>query len=150
MRALGGAGIFMGGNMATQFKLKRWQDQVILLLGLWLIVSPWALGYAEGTPQMINVLASGLVIAVLAAFDLYKTYFWAVVVNLLVGAAPRRPGPHPVELPDRRYRRGGAGPVGTAHRSRAAQALAGQGGVKTNPATAMPGGDCFDALNYKA
>ena len=71
--------------MATQFKLKRWQDQVILLLGLWLIVSPWALGYAEGTPQMINALASGLVIAVLAAFELYKTYFWAVVVNLLVG-----------------------------------------------------------------
>ena len=71
--------------MATQFKLKRWQDQVILLLGLWLIVSPWALGYAQGSPQMINALVSGLVIAVLAAFDLYKTYFWAVIVNLLVG-----------------------------------------------------------------
>ncbi len=71
--------------MATQFKLKRWQDQVILLLGLWLIVSPSALGYAQGSPQMINALVSGLVIAVLAAFDLYKTYFWAVIVNLLVG-----------------------------------------------------------------
>ncbi|OBV38992.1 SPW repeat protein [Janthinobacterium psychrotolerans] len=71
--------------MATQFKLKRWQDQVILLLGLWLIVSPWALGYAQGSPQLVNALISGLVIAVLAAFDLYKTYFWAVVVNLLVG-----------------------------------------------------------------
>jgi hypothetical protein len=34
---------------------------------------------------MINAVVSGLVIAVLAAFDLYKTYFWAVVVNLLVG-----------------------------------------------------------------
>jgi len=71
--------------MATNFKLKRWQDQVILLLGLWLIVSPWAFSYPEGSPQMLNALVSGLVIAVLAAFDLYKTYFWAVVVNLLVG-----------------------------------------------------------------
>ncbi|SIQ94214.1 SPW repeat-containing protein [Janthinobacterium sp. TND4EL3] len=71
--------------MATNFKLKRWQDQVILLLGLWLIVSPWAFSYPEGSPQMLNALLSGLVIAVLAAFDLYKTYFWAVVVNLLVG-----------------------------------------------------------------
>lgn len=71
--------------MATHFKLKRWQDQVILLLGLWLIVSPWAFSYPEGSPQMLNALVSGLVIAVLAAFDLYKTYFWAVVVNLLVG-----------------------------------------------------------------
>ena len=71
--------------MANNFKLKRWQDQVILLLGLWLLVSPWAFSYPEGSPQMINAFASGLVIAVLAAFDLYKTYFWAVVVNLLVG-----------------------------------------------------------------
>ena len=71
--------------MATNFKLKRWQDQVILLLGLWLVVSPWVFSYPEGSPQMINAFASGLVIAVLAAFDLYKTYFWAVVVNLLVG-----------------------------------------------------------------
>ena len=71
--------------MATNFTLKRWQAQVILLLGLWLIVSPWAFSYPEGSPQMLNALVSGLVIAVLAAFDLYKTYFWAVVVNLLVG-----------------------------------------------------------------
>ena len=71
--------------MASNFKLKRWQDQLILLLGLWLIVSPWVYSYPQGSQQMINAVVSGLVIAVLAAFDLYKTYFWAVVVNLLVG-----------------------------------------------------------------
>ena len=71
--------------MATQFKMKRWQDQLILLLGLWLVVTPWVYTYPQGSPQMINAVVSGLVIAVLAAFDLYKTYFWAVVVNLLVG-----------------------------------------------------------------
>ena len=69
--------------MASNYKLKRWQDQLILLLGLWLLVSPWAFSYPEGSPQMLNAFVSGLVIAVLAAFDLYKTYFWAVVVNLL-------------------------------------------------------------------
>ncbi|WP_219116454.1 SPW repeat protein [Janthinobacterium sp. UMAB-56] len=71
--------------MASNFKLKRWQDQVILLLGLWLLVSPWALSYPAGSPQRLNAFVSGLVIAILAAFDLYKTYFWAVAVNLLVG-----------------------------------------------------------------
>ncbi|MBB5370414.1 MULTISPECIES: SPW repeat protein [unclassified Janthinobacterium] len=71
--------------MANNFTFKRWQDQVILLLGLWLIVSPWAFSYPDGSAQMLNAIISGLVIAVLAAFDLYKTYFWAVVVNLLVG-----------------------------------------------------------------
>ena len=85
MRAPGGAGIFTGGILATQFNLTRWQDQLILLLGLWLIVSPWVYSYPQGSQQMINAVVSGLVIAVLAAFDLYKTYFWAVVVNLLVG-----------------------------------------------------------------
>ena len=71
--------------MATNQSLKRWQDQLILVLGLWLIVSPWAFAYPEGSPQMVNAFISGLVIALLAAFDLYKTYFWAVVLNLLVG-----------------------------------------------------------------
>ncbi|PMQ14654.1 SPW repeat protein [Janthinobacterium sp. AD80] len=71
--------------MASNFKLKRWQDQAILLLGLWLVVSPWVFSYPQSSPQMVNAFVSGLVIAILAAFDLYKTYFWAVVVNLLVG-----------------------------------------------------------------
>jgi hypothetical protein len=73
--------------MATNEMLtaRRWQDQLILVLGLWLIVSPWAFAYPEGSPQMINAFVSGVVIAALAAFDLYKTYFWAVMLNLLVG-----------------------------------------------------------------
>lgn len=71
--------------MANQFPAKRWQDQVILLLGIWLFVSPWALGYASDSPQAMNAYIAGLLIAILAAFDLYKTYVWAVVVNLLVG-----------------------------------------------------------------
>ncbi len=71
--------------MATNESVRRWQDQLILVLGLWLIVSPWAFAYPEGSPQMINAFISGAVIAILAAFELYKTYFWAVVLNLLVG-----------------------------------------------------------------
>lgn len=64
---------------------RRWQDQAILLLGLWLFVSPWALAYPSDSPQAMNAWIAGAVIAVLAAFDLFKTYAWAVVVNLLAG-----------------------------------------------------------------
>ncbi len=71
--------------MAKHFAAKRWQDLVILLLGIWLIVSPWVLGYASDSPQAINAYIAGIVIAALAAFDLYKTYAWAVMVNLLAG-----------------------------------------------------------------
>lgn len=71
--------------METNQSLKRWQDQLILVLGLWLILSPWALAYPSGSAQMVNAIVSGVIIALLAAFDLYKTYVWAVVVNLLLG-----------------------------------------------------------------
>lgn len=71
--------------MAIQFAKRRWQDQVILLLGLWLIVSPWALAYVIGSPIAVNVQVAGAVIALLALFDLYKTYAWAVILNLLIG-----------------------------------------------------------------
>ena len=36
--------------MAKHFAAKRWQDQVILVLGIWLFISPWALGYASDSP----------------------------------------------------------------------------------------------------
>lgn len=72
--------------MAMHLSAKRWQDQVILLLGLWLFASPWVLGYASDSPQAMNAYIVGIVMALLAAFDLYKTYLWAVVLNLLLGA----------------------------------------------------------------
>ncbi|MDQ1832821.1 SPW repeat protein [Massilia scottii] len=71
--------------MKIQRSARRWQDQAILLLGLWLFVSPWVLAYPADTPQAMNAWIAGAAIAVLAAFDLYKTYVWAVVVNLLAG-----------------------------------------------------------------
>jgi succinate dehydrogenase/fumarate reductase cytochrome b subunit len=67
------------------YSTKRWQDQVILLLGIWLFVSPFVFGYPSSAPAALNCFIAGAIMAILAAFDLYKTYVWAVVVNLLVG-----------------------------------------------------------------
>jgi succinate dehydrogenase/fumarate reductase cytochrome b subunit len=64
---------------------KRWQDRAILLLGIWLFISPFALGYPSGSPAALNAFIAGAVMAALAACDLYKTYVWAVLVNLVVG-----------------------------------------------------------------
>jgi succinate dehydrogenase/fumarate reductase cytochrome b subunit len=64
---------------------KRWQDRAILLLGIWLFISPFALGYPSGSPAALNAFIAGTVMAALAACDLYKTYVWAVLVNLVVG-----------------------------------------------------------------
>ncbi|GAB3398392.1 SPW repeat protein [Massilia agilis] len=71
--------------MALRFSTRRWQDQLILLLGIWLFVSPMALGYPGSSPVAINGFVAGLIMAALAIFDLYKTYIWAVLLNLIVG-----------------------------------------------------------------
>ena len=71
--------------MAIQFSTRRWQDQVILLLGVWLFFSPFVLGYDSSSAIAMNVFIFGALIAILAAFDLYKTHAWAVIVNLLAG-----------------------------------------------------------------
>lgn len=72
--------------MALHYSTKRWQDQVILLLGLWLIASPWVMGYPGESPPTSNAVVAGIIMSAMAAFDLYKTYVWAVVLNLIVGA----------------------------------------------------------------
>ena len=71
--------------MALHYATRRWQDQLILLLGLWLFSSARVLGYASDSPIAINAYLCGAVIALLAAFDLYKTYVWAVALNILIG-----------------------------------------------------------------
>ena len=72
--------------MATHLSAKRWQDGMILLLGVWLFFSPWAMGYPIDSPAALNALIAGAIIAILAIFDLYKTTVWAVLINILVGA----------------------------------------------------------------
>jgi hypothetical protein len=72
--------------MALNLSARRWQDMLILVLGLWLVASPWVLGYASNSPHAMNAYIVGTAVAVLAAFDLYRTYMWAVVANLLMGA----------------------------------------------------------------
>lgn len=71
--------------MEKKVAIKRWQDQLILLLGLWQFITPWVFEYGIPSQLAWNAFVTGAVMAALAAFDLYKTYFWAVVLNLLVG-----------------------------------------------------------------
>jgi len=72
--------------MAMHFATRRWQDQVMLLIGVWLIISPMVFGYPSGSMPAMNAYVAGIIIALLAAFDLVQTHVWAVVVNIVVGA----------------------------------------------------------------
>lgn len=71
--------------MEMHLSSRRWQDQLMVLVGVLLFVSPWALGYPPDSPPAINAYVTGAIIAVLAAFDLVKTYVLAVLLNIVVG-----------------------------------------------------------------
>lgn len=71
--------------MARHPSSRRWQDQVMVVIGVWLFVSPWVLGYPNYSPPAQNAFIAGAVIALVAAFDLVKTTVWAVLFNIVVG-----------------------------------------------------------------
>jgi hypothetical protein len=63
-----------------------WRDTVNLVLGIWLIVSPLVLGYAEQTAPAWNAYAIGVVIAVLSAAALWQFQKWEEWLSAVLGA----------------------------------------------------------------
>lgn len=63
-----------------------WRDAINLVLGVWLIVSPFALGYAAQATTAWNAYAIGVVIAVLSAAALWQFQKWEEWLSALLGA----------------------------------------------------------------
>lgn len=65
---------------------RRWQDWVNLLLGVWLVVSPWALNYAGDVRSAAsNAYLLGLAIVVFAALAVYMPKAWEEAVSIVLG-----------------------------------------------------------------
>ncbi len=62
----------------------QWLDSGNLLLGAWLFVSPWVLGFAAEPAAAWNAYIAGGVIAVLAVAALYAFQSWEEWVNVLL------------------------------------------------------------------
>jgi len=60
-------------SLAAMIAYKDWEEWANLLLGLWLIVSPWLLGFAH-TRAMHFGIGVGIVVAFLAGLDLWLRY----------------------------------------------------------------------------
>jgi len=63
---------------------RRWQDWVNLVLGVWLFVSPWVLGYADTTAAW-NAYVLGAAIVVFAAIAASVPHAWEELVNAVLG-----------------------------------------------------------------
>ena len=59
-------------------QVKHWQDPVNVLLGVWMILSPWVLGFHEVRNAVIATVLTGVVVMVLALWVLAtdKDYAW--------------------------------------------------------------------------
>lgn len=64
----------------------QWKDAVNLVLGLWLIISPWALNFMLVETPTWNAWAVGVVIAVAAAAALIAFNKWEEWVEAALGA----------------------------------------------------------------
>jgi hypothetical protein len=62
--------VIMALSLAALAAFAEWEEWINLIVGLWAFVSPWALGFAGTTAMMVMVIV-GLVVAAIAAVELY-------------------------------------------------------------------------------
>ena len=62
----------------------QWRDVANLILGLWLVISPWALSYMTMTVPTWNAIIVGVVIAVAAIGALVAFHTWEEWVNVVL------------------------------------------------------------------
>jgi SPW repeat len=60
-------------SLAAMLTFSYWEEWANLLLGIWLIVSPWVLGFAL-TRAMHFSIGVGVVVSFLAALELFLVY----------------------------------------------------------------------------
>lgn len=68
--AVGFALIAVGASAVAGYQL--WEEWVDVILGLWLIVSPWIIGFGEVSVLRGNAILSGAAVAILAGWVLIE------------------------------------------------------------------------------
>ena len=67
-------------------KEKRWQDWLNLLIGIWLFISPWVIGFANASQGASwNAWILGVAIVVFSAIAVTLPQAWEEVINILLG-----------------------------------------------------------------
>jgi hypothetical protein len=65
---------------------KRWQDGVMIILGLWLLISPFALRYANVTGiESISSYVFGIAVVLFASIAVARPQMWEEWINLVLG-----------------------------------------------------------------
>src|SRR5262245_36838287 len=57
--------------IAAIYAFEIWQDWLLALLGIWVLVSPWALGFASNSTALWTHIAIGLLMVAFAAWQIW-------------------------------------------------------------------------------
>jgi ABC-type molybdate transport system permease subunit len=77
----------MNGATPTRRDQSAGASSINILLGIWLIIAPWVLGYAHLTTAQTNDIIVGIIVAIVAAvrsFGSYNMRGWSWI-NILAG-----------------------------------------------------------------
>ena len=66
-------------------QMKHWQDPVNALLGAWLILSPWVVGFADERIAMFNFVAVGVLLIAAAIGAIVVPKAWEEWVEVALG-----------------------------------------------------------------
>ena len=65
--------------------IKHWQDPLNLILGLWLIASPWVLPYSAETYPTWNAVIIGSLVVLLAVSEFFRLMAWEEWTDVALG-----------------------------------------------------------------
>lgn len=66
-------------------QLKHWQDVANFVLGVWLALSPWALGYQGDATAMSTAVITGVVLMAVALGAIFEPRAWEEWTQALIG-----------------------------------------------------------------
>lgn len=66
-------------------KPTRWQDWLNVILGAWLVVSPWVLDFADTQPAAGTTWFLGAAIVIFAGTAVYMPKAWEEAVSIVLG-----------------------------------------------------------------
>ena len=76
------SGAVLGGVAFAAFtRMRAWEEWIGLVVGLWVLIAPWLLGFAGVSSALWTHLLIGLLVAILAALELWRMH----------GTPPARP-----------------------------------------------------------
>jgi hypothetical protein len=64
----------VASSLAALLAFAEWEEWLSMLVGLWVLASPWLLGFRHTRAMPVNV-AVGLMIAYLSAFELWLIHY---------------------------------------------------------------------------